>query len=199
MSEAAADPANTSCYLLFSGTEIEEYQKLEPDLSSPSSAHAPSSACAHTRARDWRGRFAKGSSGNPRGRPPGIPNPKRRVVGLRAVRKSPDAVMALFDRKPHLLRQLTAQFLPPPARAIDPAERIGLDLSAIGNPDDAAGAMSTLLVATSRGKIAPAEAARIARRVRRRLRAIRRLERVQRRLARRAQETDPVLATARIR
>jgi hypothetical protein len=33
-------------------------------------------------ARDARGRFATGSSGNPRGRPRGIPNPRRRVPDL---------------------------------------------------------------------------------------------------------------------
>jgi hypothetical protein len=79
------------------------------------------------RARDARGRFARGSSGNPRGRPPGIPNPKRRVPDLVARPLSAQALSHLLDRKPYLLRPLAAQLLPPPLRAIDPAERLGID------------------------------------------------------------------------
>jgi hypothetical protein len=56
MSEIVADPPDTSCYLLFSGPGIEEFQSVDPDPFLP-------------RARDARGRFAKGSSGNRGGRP----------------------------------------------------------------------------------------------------------------------------------
>jgi len=74
--------------------------------------------------RDARGRFAKGSSGNPRGRPRGIANPRRRVPDL--VRPlSAQALSDLLDRKPHLLRPLAAQLLPPPLASIDPAEPVG--------------------------------------------------------------------------
>ena len=72
----ASDP---SCYLLFSGPGIEEFQSVDPDPILP-------------RARDTRGRFAKGSSGNPSGRPRGTPNPKRRVPDLAARPLRPEAL-----------------------------------------------------------------------------------------------------------
>jgi len=81
---------------------------------------------------------------------------------------SAPALSDLLDRKPHLLRPLAVQLLPPPLSDRDPAERVGIDLSS---------------------EIAPAEGARIARRVRARLRALRRLATRQRRLA---HETRPV-------
>jgi hypothetical protein len=112
MPEIVADPPSPSCYHLFSGTGIQEFQRLGPDRSS-------------LRPRDERGRFAKGSSGNSRGRPPGIPNPRRRVPDLAARPLSAQALSDLLDRKPHLLRPLAAQLLPPPA-PIDPAERLGI-------------------------------------------------------------------------
>jgi hypothetical protein len=86
-------------------------QALAPDPFSP-------------RARDARGRFAKGSSGNPRGRPRGIRNPCRRVPDLLARPLSPKALSVLIDRKPHLLRPLAEKLLPRPA-SIGPAERLG--------------------------------------------------------------------------
>jgi hypothetical protein len=77
---ASPDPA---CFCLHFGSGIEENQSLAPDL-----FISPALAGAHTRenrrAREADGRFAKGHSGNPRGRPRGIPNPKRRVITLRA-------------------------------------------------------------------------------------------------------------------
>jgi hypothetical protein len=69
MPEIVADPSDPSCYLLFSGPGIEESQSVGPDPSS-------------RRARDILGRFAMGSSGNPRGRPRGIANPRRPVPNL---------------------------------------------------------------------------------------------------------------------
>jgi hypothetical protein len=129
-----------------------------------------------------RGRLAKGSSGNPRGRPRGIPNPKRRVPDLVARRLSAQALSDLIDRKPHLLRPLAAQLLPPPLACIDPAERLGIDLSSLRTVEDFRQVLSTVLAAVSRGEIAPAEGARIARRVSARLRALRRGSRLERRL-----------------
>jgi hypothetical protein len=165
MPEVIPDPLLPPCYLLLSRLGIEESQQLAPDPSL-------------RRARDARGCFAKGSSGNPRGRPRGIPNPKRRVPDLVARPLSPQALSDLLDRKPHLLRALAAQLLPPPLASIDPAERLGIDLTSLRTVDDLRQVLSAVLAAVGRGEIAPAEAVRIARRGRGRLRAFRRLARL---------------------
>jgi hypothetical protein len=141
------------------------FQWLGPDRLSP-------------RARDARGRFARGSSGNPRGRPPGIPNPKRRVPDLVARPLSARALSHLLDRKPYLLRPLAAQLLPPPLRAIDPAERLGIDLASLRTVADIRKVLAWVWTAISRGEIAPAEGARVARRLRVRLRVLRRFARL---------------------
>src|SRR5580704_2415760 len=153
MSEIVADPLLPSCHPLLSKSGIEEYQSLGPDPFLP-------------RARDTRGRFAKGSSGNPRGRPPGIRNPRRRVPDLVARPLSPQALTDLLERKPDLLRPLAAQVLLPPLASVDPAERLGIDLSALRTVEDFRQVLATVMTAVARGQIAPAEAARVARRVR---------------------------------
>jgi len=112
MPEIIADPPLPSCYHLFPRPEIRESQQLGPDPFLPL-------------ARDARGRFATGSSGNPRGRPRGIANPRRRVPDLVARPLSAQRLSDLLDRKPHLLRPLAAQLLPPPLASIDPAEPVG--------------------------------------------------------------------------
>ena len=129
------------------------------------------------RARDARGRFAKGSSGNPLGRPRGIPNPKRRIPDLVARPLSERALADLLDRKPYLLRPLAAQLLPPPRTAIDPAKRLGIDLSSMRTAEDIRWVMPTVLAAIGRGEITPAEGAEIARRVRAWSRWVRKLAR----------------------
>ena len=156
---------------LLSAAGIEEYQLLGPDPSLP-------------HARDARGRFAKGSSGNPNGRPRGIPNPKRRVPDLVARPISSQALSDLLDRKPHLLRPLAEQLLPPPLPAYDPAERLRIDLSSVRTVEDLRRVQSTVLTAVARGELPPAAAARIARRVCAQLSARSRLKRLGARVAR---------------
>jgi hypothetical protein len=169
MPEIVADPLPPSCYDLFPGPGIQESQQLAPDPIS-------------SRARDARGRFAKGSSGNPRGRPRGIPNPKRRVPDLAARPLSAQALSELLDRKPRLLLPLAEQLLPPLA-AIDPAARLGIDLSSFATLEDVRQVLSAVLMAIARGEITPAEGVHIAKRVDARMRAGQRLERLERRSA----------------
>src|SRR4029077_8835106 len=177
---AVADPLSPRCSLLLSRPRIEEYQSLGPDRFLP-------------RAREAGGRFAKGSSGNRRGRPPGIRNPKRRVPDLVARPLSPQALSNLLDRKPHLLRPLAPQVLPPRLVPTEPAERLGIDLSSLRTVEDFRQVLATVMTAVARGRIAPTEAARVARRVGARSRALRRCARLTRRLARKAGPAQPPL------
>jgi hypothetical protein len=144
MPETVVDSPAPSCSLLLSESGIPDFQSFSPDPSWP-------------RARDARGRFAKGSSGNPRGRPRGIRNPKRRVPDLAARPLSARALADLLDRKPHLLRALADQLLPPPRVAIDPAKRLGIDVSSLRTAEDCRWIMPTVLAAIARGEITPAE------------------------------------------
>jgi hypothetical protein len=92
---------------------------------------------------------------------------------------SAQALSDLLDRKPHLLRPLVAQLLPPPLDAVDPAERLGIDLASLRTAEDVRQVLSTVLAAIARGEIAPAQGADIAERVHARLRAIRELPRLE--------------------
>lgn len=157
MPKIVAEPPSRRCSPAALGTPVQEYQRLGPDL------------CSRT-LRDARGRFAKGSSGNPRSRPPGIRNPRRRVPDLRARPLSAKALSDLIDSKPRLLRPLAKQLLPPPLAYVDPAERLGLDPSALHTVEACVRLLATILAAVARGEITPDEGTRIARRVRAQLR-----------------------------
>jgi hypothetical protein len=165
MPETVAEPTSLSCFLLLSESGIQVSQSLDPDRASP-------------RARD--GRFAKGSSGNPRGRPGGIRNPRRRVPDLTARPLSPQALSKLLDRKPHLLRPLVLQLLPPPLTPVDPAERLGIDMSSLRTVEDLRQLLPIVLAGIASSKITPVEGARLARRLRTYLRALSRVARVKR-------------------
>src|SRR5438105_186712 len=171
----STDFAASACNSLHFGSGIEENQLLGPDVFS-----AAARACARPRARDAGGRFAKGHSGNPRGRPPGIPNPQRRVPDLRTLCLKPGAAAALARRKPRLLRPMLAQILPP-AAPIPPAKRLGIDFRKLRRIEDVQRAMRKIWLGLSRGEIGPGEAARLARRVA----GLRRLARLARRAGRR--------------
>ena len=68
---------------------------------------------------------------------------------------APQALSDLLRRKPHRFRPLAAQLLPPARAAIDPAERLGLDLSSLRTAEDFAQALRTLLAAVSHGMSRP--------------------------------------------
>ena len=176
MPESLNDLPASACFSLHFESGNEQNQSLAPDLlpfAARDQAGDETPEQAGDEPRDKTGRFAQGHSGNPRGRPRGIPNPKRRRVTLQAWRENPEACKALFKRQPWLLRRLLGQFLPP-VSAQDPAERIGLRLSSIRTREQVQRAIRRVWAALSRGEIGTAEAARIARRIDARLRAAQR-------------------------
>ena len=64
---------------------------------------------------------------------------------------SAQALSDLLDRKPQLLRPLAEQFLPPPLVAVDPAARLGIDLSSLRTSEDLRQVLATVLAAAARG------------------------------------------------
>ena len=173
MQEIIADSPASACFSLHFESGNQQNQSLGPDRLRFAARELAGDETGDDEARDKVGRFAQGHSGNPRGRPRGIPNPKRRRVTLQAWRDNPEACKALFKRQPWLLRRLLGQFLPP-VSAQDPAERIGLRLSSIRTRAQVQRAIRRVWSALSHGEIGTAEAARIARRIDARLRAAQR-------------------------
>jgi hypothetical protein len=104
-----------------------------------------------------RTRGISGSLCSSRGRPRGIRNPKRRVPNLVARPLSPQALSDLLDRKPHLLRPLVEQLWPSPLATIDPAQRLGIDLSSLRTVEDCCRVLPIVLAGIARGEITPAE------------------------------------------
>jgi NAD(P)-dependent dehydrogenase (short-subunit alcohol dehydrogenase family) len=85
---------------------------------------------------------------------------KRRAPDLAARPLRPEALSDLIDRRPHLLRPLIAQILPPRLPSTDPAKHLGIDLSWLRTVEDVQQMLAPVLAAVARGEIAPAEAAR---------------------------------------
>jgi hypothetical protein len=64
------------------------------------------------------------------------------------------------DRKPILLRPLAAQLLPPPLASIDPAERLGIDLSSLRTDEDFLQVLTSVLTSDRAARSRPPKAHR---------------------------------------
>jgi uncharacterized protein DUF5681 len=109
-----------------------------------------------TGRRDGRGRFAKGCSGNPAGRPRGIPNPATRALLLldgQAEALARKAVELALAGDAAALRLCLDRVLGP--RRGRPA---AFALPAIDNAADLAAALSAIATAAGAGAITPDEA-----------------------------------------
>jgi hypothetical protein len=163
MPEIAADSPSPSCCHLFSRPGIQESQQLALFVS-----------CARRAGAFREGKLRQSAGAAAR-------HPQSQAACARScgpAHERAGALSELLDHKPHLLLPLAEQLLPPPRAAIDPAERLGIDLASSRTVKDFRQVLSTVLAGVAHGEIAPAEAARIARRVRVRLRAARRLARL---------------------
>jgi hypothetical protein len=111
--------------------------------------------------RDGRGRFRKGVSGNPAGRPPGSVNQATRAAALfldgEAEALTRKAVEMALAGDPVALRLCLDRILG--ARRGRPVQLVGaLALPPLANARDLAGAMSSIGAAATQGAITPDEA-----------------------------------------
>jgi hypothetical protein len=66
------------------------------------------------------------------------------------VRLSAQALSDLLNRRPHLLRPLAVQALPPPLAAGDPVECLGIDLMSLRTAEDRRQMPASVLAAIAR-------------------------------------------------
>ena len=134
-----------------------EFQILDPDLFLQKQRK-------QMPARGPNGRFAKGRSGNPAGRPRGIRNPRARQMMRRLggypFRPTRGAVELALDGH-RLARELCVAWLIPARRS----RPIRFDLPPIRDAADVLPALGAILDAAAAGEIAPSEGVQLARRV----------------------------------
>jgi hypothetical protein len=137
--------------------------------------------------RNWRGRFVKGVSGNPTGRPRGIVSETTRIAILLLSERAPELVNAAIDRalagKDMPLKLCLDKIIPAPKD-----QPVAFVMPALGNAADLPGAMAALWDAVAEGELTPAQAATLSQALEAQTRAIEARERVE---ARRAEAEIP--------
>jgi len=112
--------------------------------------------------RDPQGRFRKGQSGNPNGRPPGVRNKATETAELlldgEAAALTRRALELALEGEPRALRLCLERIIPP--RRQRPVQ---LDLAPVRSVADLGSAMAGITTAAASGAITPGEAAELAR------------------------------------